>query len=182
VRGHVNVLAGDVSGRRSNLRAMRHTDLLAPSEAELRDATRMYDEGLPLVTWRLLEETRGKAAIITMGADGLLGFSRLPKPEGQPGSWQTRLKGEHVPALCPLAVDPLGCGDALLAAATLSLLAGGSMLAASFIGACAAGTQVQRLGNTAVSATDLRQMITRVHGAHLAYAAPEVVEGRRAVG
>ena len=179
VRRRVGVLAGDVSGRRSNLRAMRHTDLLAPSEAELRDAMRMYDEGLPLVTWKLLEENYGKSAIVTMGADGLVAFARLPQAVESGEGWQSRLKGEHVPALCPLAVDPLGCGDALLSAATLALLCGGSMLSAGFLGACAAATQVQRLGNTAVSATDLRQMASRVHGAHLAFTPPEVVDGRR---
>jgi hypothetical protein len=36
---------------------MRGMDLLCPSESEVRDTFRLHGEGLPMVTWRLLEET-----------------------------------------------------------------------------------------------------------------------------
>jgi len=181
LRPRVGVLSGDVSGRRSNLRAMRGLDLVCPSEAELRDSLRLYGEGLSLVTWNLLKETGTRSAIVTMGADGLIAFDRLPESDvrvGDAGAWQTRLSAEHVPALCPMALDPLGCGDSLLSAATLALAAGGSILQAAFLGACAAGSQVQRLGNIPISTTDLRQMVARVHGAHLVYAPSELIETR----
>lgn len=178
LRKHVNILAGDVSGRRSSLRAMRGMDLLCPSESELRDAMRLYGEGLPLVAWNLMQETKTRSTIVTMGADGLIGFARLPEPAAGSDSWQSRLKGEHVPALCPLALDPLGCGDALLSTATLALACGSSLVQASFLGACAAGIEVERLGNIPVAAIDLRRMFARVHGAHLTYAAPEVIASR----
>lgn len=181
VRPHAQVLSGDVSGKRSSLRSMIGMDLLCPSESELRESYRNFGEGLPLVTWNLLEETRAKAAIITMGADGLIAFDRLDGrgDDGEQGeTWRTRLRGEHVPAMCPVALDPLGCGDAMLTTATLALAAGGSMLAAGFLGACAAGLEVQRLGNIPVSAPELRQMITRIHTAQLAYTGAEVIEAR----
>jgi len=181
LRQSVGVLAGDVSGRRSSLRAMRGMDLVCPSETELRDSVRLYGEGLSLVAWKLMEETGSRRALVTMGADGLIAFDRLPENAAHsagPGGWQTRLSAEHVPALCPLALDPLGCGDSLLSAATLALAAGGSSLQAAFLGACAAGSQVQRLGNIPISATDLRQMVSRVHGAHLVYQPSEVIETR----
>lgn len=185
LRARVGVLSGDVSGRRSSLGAMRGMDLVCPSEAELRDSLRLYGEGLSLVAWKHLEATGTRGAIVTMGADGLIAFDRLPEgaAHGAGGTWQTRLTAEHVPALCPLAIDPLGCGDSLLAAATGALAAGGTMLQAAFLGACAAGTQVQRLGNIPVSSTDLRQMVARVHGAHMVYQPSEVIDTRRvAVG
>jgi rfaE bifunctional protein nucleotidyltransferase chain/domain len=174
LRDSTDVLAGDVSGKRSSLTAMRAMDLVCPSESELRDATRLFADGLPAVAWRLLESIAGGAAIVTLGADGLIAFERLPEQQGE--GWVTRLKAEHVPALCPLAVDPLGCGDALLAAATLTLASGGSMLAAAFLGSCAAGVQVQRLGNLAVGAADLRGMVARIHASHLTYAGAEVLD------
>ncbi len=181
LRPRVGVLSGDVSGRRSNLRSMRGMDLVCPSEAELRDSQRLYGEGLSLVAWNLLKETNTRSAIVTMGADGLIAFDRLAEGDehgAAAGAWQTRLSAEHVPALCPLAVDPLGCGDSLLAAATLALAAGGSILQGAFLGACAAGSQVQRLGNIPISTTDLRQMVSRVHAAHLVYAPSELIETR----
>lgn len=177
VRPHTQVLSGDVSGKRSSLRSMTGMDLVCPSESELREAYRNFGEGLPLVTWNLLEETRAKAAIVTMGADGLIAFDRLDGGAAD-SAWRTRLRGEHVPAMCPVALDPLGCGDAMLTAATLALAAGGSMLAAGFLGACAAGLEVQRLGNIPISAPELRQMISRIHSAQLAYAGAEVIESR----
>jgi rfaE bifunctional protein nucleotidyltransferase chain/domain len=178
VRPLVKVLSGDVSGRRSNLTAFRDMDLLCPSESELRDATRRHGEGLPAVAWQFMEESKTKSLITTMGAEGLIAFDRLPGGPAENGRWDPRLRSEHVPALCPLAIDPLGCGDSLLAAATMALASGGTLLQAAFLGAAAAGCQVQRLGNTPVSATDLRRTATRVHGAHLTYAAADVIDTR----
>lgn len=186
LREHVGILSGDVSGRRSSLSAMRSMDLLCPSEAEVRDTFRLHAEGLPLVAWRLLEETDSRRAIVTMGPEGLIAFDRLagvPESDGRSEAWLTRLKAEHVPALSPFALDPLGCGDSLLTTATLALASGGSLLAAAFLGACAASCQAQRIGNVPISATDVRQTVVRMHNAHLTYATPEVIHapGRAAL-
>lgn len=177
LRRRCGVLTADVSGRRSNLRAMRGLDLACPSESELRDAYRQFDEGLPAVTWRLLRETRSRAALVSLGADGLIAFERLPEADRNESSWERRVRGEHVPALAPAAVDPLGCGDALLATATLALAAGAPLIAAAFLGSVAAAVEVQRLGNVPVSAMDVRQGVARVHAARLA-CAPGLLESR----
>jgi rfaE bifunctional protein kinase chain/domain/rfaE bifunctional protein nucleotidyltransferase chain/domain len=173
------VLTGDVSGRRSNLRAMQGMDLLCPSESELREAFGAFDRGLPTVTWQLLEETRSKAAVVTMGPEGLIAFDPLPGAERlEERSFASRLRAQHVPALSPFAIDPLGCGDSLISAATLALAGGGSLLAAAFLGSAAAAVEAQRLGNIPISATDLRQSIVRMQSAHMAFAPAEVVNSR----
>jgi len=183
LRPHVKVMSGDVSGRRSLLRCMMQMDLLCPSESEARESMRMFDESLPSVVWQMLQATGSKSAIVTMGPEGLVAFDRLPAPEGggEVDEFRSRVKGEHVPALVGHAVDPLGCGDSLLAAATLTLCAGGSLLAAGFLGAIAAAAQAGRMGNSVISGTDLRHGVVRVHASHLTYAAPEVVASRGAV-
>ena len=173
MRPKTKVLVGDVSGRKSSLRAFRRMDLLSPSESELRDAMQTHTDGLPAVVWRMLEETWSNASLVTLGADGLIAFDRLALQEPSAG-WATRLRAEHIPALCPVAVDPLGCGDSLLTVAALGLASGGSMLASAFLGACAAATQVQRLGNIPITSTDLRHQIVRVHSAHLTFAASDL--------
>lgn len=183
LRKRVGVMSGDVSGRRSHLRSMRRMDLLCPSESELREAYRSFDEGLPTVVWELLRDTASARAIVTMGADGLIAFDRLPDADVPPPSnggdgFKSRLRGEHVPALCGHAVDPLGCGDALLATATLTLCAGGDLLGAAFLGSVAAAAQAQRLGNAVISATDLRHGVVRAHSSHLAYTPPEATRTR----
>jgi sugar/nucleoside kinase (ribokinase family) len=157
---------------------MHSMDLLCPSESELREAYGAFDLGMPTVTWQMLQETRSRAAIITMGSEGLIAFSPLAVPDAQTDSFASRLKAEHVPALSPYAIDPLGCGDSLISAATLALAGGGSLLAAAFLGAAAAAIQAQRIGNIPVSAPDLRQTIVRIGSAHIAFAPAEVVNSR----
>src|SRR5206468_3335965 len=109
LRPIVPTMTGDVSGRRSNLLAMRTMDLLCPSEPEIRDALHDYDEGLSSVVWRVLHNTDSRSAIVTLGADGLIAFDRAigtAKVNGD--GWQTPLRAQHVPAMSPYAVDQLG--------------------------------------------------------------------------
>ena len=183
LRPRVGVLAGDVSGRRHGLRAMRGLDLVCPSEDEVRQAYSLHSEALPNVAWRMLEETRTKAALITMGAEGLVAFE--PIPEARTGTsagpaparddpFRSRVSGEHVPALSPHAIDPLGCGDALVTTATLALAAGAGVTPAAILGAAAAATHGQRLGNPALEPSDIRRTLLRIAGARLAYTGAEV--------
>jgi len=174
-RGKARVVSGDVSGKRASLMEMRGIDLVCPSEDELRDATRNHGDGLPAVTWELLKETGVRSAIITLGAEGQIGFERLTTTAGGgDAGWKTRLRGEHVPALSPHAVDALGCGDALLTTATLALARGGTMLAATFLGAAAASVEARRVGNIPITGADLRREVARVQTARLALATPEL--------
>jgi rfaE bifunctional protein nucleotidyltransferase chain/domain len=181
LRPVTRIMTGDVSGRRSNLRFMVGMDLLCPSESELRDAFSSHHDALPSAAWRLLGETDAKAALITMGSEGLVSFQPSATTAPTADGFVSRVTSEHVPALCAHAVDALGCGDALLSAATLTLASGGSLLAAAFLGSVAAATQTQRLGNTVVSAPDLRHGVARIHTSHLTYATPESVEAHNGV-
>jgi len=168
VRRRVRILAGDVSGRRSNLTHFRAADILCPSESELRDATHDHASGLSAVAWELLSQTGSAGAIVTMGAEGLIAFDRLPDDEHGGADWRSHLVGEHVPALCPAPIDALGCGDAMLAVATLGLTAGSSLAHSAVLGAVAAAQQARRLGNIVINAAELRTGMDRLCDAHLA--------------
>lgn len=163
-------IAGDVSGRRADLAAMRGFDLLTPSEHELRAATHRFDEALPMVVAQMLCGSSMGRMIVTMGAEGAIGFEPLDASAVEGDAFATALKAEHVPSLAPAAVDALGCGDSLLATATLALVSGGSMRAAAFLGSVAAAVQARRFGNIPVSATDLRRTVAGLHRANLAFA------------
>jgi rfaE bifunctional protein kinase chain/domain/rfaE bifunctional protein nucleotidyltransferase chain/domain len=169
LRPRVNLLVGDVSGRRSDLLAMSEMDLLCPSEVELRDALHNYDEGLSAVAWHMLHETRSKAALVTLGDQGLIAFDQGPAEAAEPADWSSRLRAEHVPALAAHAVDPLGCGDSMLAAATLTLAAGGTLLLASVLGSIAAAAQGTKVGNTVIGAAELRRGLQRLRQAQLTW-------------
>ncbi len=172
LRGEVGVLAGDVSGKRSALLRMMGMDLICPTEVELRDAMGDYDASLNTVVWDFVARTGTRNTLVTIGADGLIAFDREDTGRGGGAvggadGWGGRLTAEHVPAVSAYAVDALGCGDALLAAATLTLSAGGSRVEAALIGSVAAGVQAARLGNRVVTARDLREGVRRVCGATL---------------
>ncbi|HXE51647.1 MAG TPA: PfkB family carbohydrate kinase [Tepidisphaeraceae bacterium] len=145
LRARVPVISADVSGRQSNLLRFREVDLLCPTEREVREAQHDFSSGLGAVVWNLLGATQARQAIITLGKQGLVTFDGTERP------LPPRLQGEYLPALAPQAIDALGCGDALLATATLVLAAGGSLTAAAFLGAVAAAIEVQEIGNQPVS-------------------------------
>ncbi len=172
LRPIVPLMVGDVSGRRASLLAMREMDLICPSEPEIRDALHDYDEGLSSVVWRVLDHTRSTAAIATLGEEGLIAFNRVADSNVNLNHWQTRLIAQHVPALAPNAVDALGCGDALLAAATLTMASASqknALALAALLGSVAAASQAQRLGNAVIGAADLRRGIRRLCNAQLTY-------------
>ena len=151
VRTGAATLVGTGIGPRAGASAMRRLDAVCLSERELREAVRQFDEGLPAATWRLLRQTGGRAAFITMDGEGLVAMERLggadaprrpgapdaprrpgapdaPRPAepdtdvaGASDSWPSRLRSEHVPALDPTPVDTLGAPGAMTVATALSL-------------------------------------------------------------
>lgn len=150
LRKRVPVLTADVRGRPGNLLRFKDVDLLCPSEREARAAQHNLDGGLGAVAWDLLNATGARQAIVTLGKQGLVTFDRGERPaDGQ------RLRSEYIPALTAHPVDPLGCGDALLATATLALAAGGSLQAAAFLGSIAAAIEVRQIGNQPIDADQL---------------------------
>jgi rfaE bifunctional protein kinase chain/domain len=152
LRQTVPILTADVSGRQSNLLRFRGVDLLCPTEREVREAQHDFSTGLGAVVWNLLNHTAARSAIITMGKQGLITFEQNDRsPE--------RLKSEYVPALAHHAIDPLGCGDALLATASLVLAAGGSLQAAAFLGSIASAIEVQELGNQPITSSLLIEQL-----------------------
>jgi sugar/nucleoside kinase (ribokinase family) len=66
------------------------------------------------------------------------------------------LRSEYLPTLAAHAVDPLGAGDAFLSAATLALASGSTLPQAGYVGSAAAAVAVSRVGNEAVSTSQLQ--------------------------
>ncbi|UCD75421.1 MAG: adenylyltransferase/cytidyltransferase family protein [Phycisphaerales bacterium] len=171
LRPLTGLLVGDASGRRSSLPAMREMDLIAPTELEMRAALHQFDEGLSSVVWNLLCRTESRAAVVTLGEEGLIVFDRREGEQANGGDWASRLTAEHVPSFAANVVDQLGCGDVLTATATLSLLVGASLPMAAMLGSVAAAAEGQKLGNAIIGAADLRRGVQRLIGAQLTYQA-----------
>lgn len=159
LRHNVPILTADVSGGRGNLLNFQHVDLLCPTEMEVRAMLNDYDSGLSAVAWKLLDRTQARHLVITMEKRGLVVFDRASQVRGTP-EWSGRLRSEALPSFGTVAVDRLGCGDALLAASTLALAAGAPLLQAAYLGNAAAAIELAMLGNYPVDAARLRTWIS----------------------
>ncbi len=157
LRARVPVLTADVSGRQTNLLRFQDVDLLCPTEREARESLHDFSNGLGAVVSHLLQSTRARQALITLGKQGCAAFD-WPAENAEQSEY--RLRSEYLPALPARPIDSLGCGDALLAAASLTLAVGGSLPAAALLGSISAAIEVSTLGNVAVTA---EQMINAIH-------------------
>ncbi len=146
LRQNVKILSADVSGGRANLLNFCNIDLLCPTELEVRAMLNDYDAGLSSVAWQLLERTQARHLFVTLEKRGMVVFERASQDRTTAG-WSGRLKSEQLPSFADYALDRLGCGDALLAAATLSLTAGTPLMQAAYLGNAAAAIEIARLGN-----------------------------------
>ena len=156
LRPRVPVLAADVSGKQGNLLRFKDVDLLCPTEREVREAQHDFASGLGAVVWNLLNATRRPAGDRHARQAGA-GHVR-PRRTAPPTTGCAASTSPPCPTAC---VDPLGCGDALLATASLALAAGGSLQAAAFLGSIAAAVEVQQVGNQPV---DAEQILAQLHG------------------
>jgi rfaE bifunctional protein kinase chain/domain/rfaE bifunctional protein nucleotidyltransferase chain/domain len=156
LRQTVPIITADVSGKQATLTRFKDVDLLCPTEREVRETLQDFSSGLGAVVSRLMQRTNARHALVTMGKQGLVSF-RWPQSNAAESNY--RLKSDYVPALSAHSVDPLGCGDALLAVASLALAAGAGIEAAAYLGAMAAGIEVRKLGNIPISADELMQTI-----------------------
>lgn len=153
------IIAADVSGPRAQLLQFMNADLLCPTERELRTALHDYGRGLASVAWDAMEKTQARRMITTLGKRGVVTFDRQTQNKDQP-EWRGRLRSEYLPSLADQTVDPLGCGDALLATATLALTAGANLMQASYLGTAAAAIEIGRMGNVPVDAGALRRWLS----------------------
>ncbi len=152
------IVTADISGPRGNLLQFTNTTALCPTERELRSVLHDFESGLSNVAWKAMNQTRSAHMIVTMGSKGLVVFDRQSQTASDP-RWRSRLHSEYLPTLAERVVDPLGAGDALLAAMTLSMAAGSGLMQAAYLGAAAAAIEVGRLGNVPVDAGSLHRWL-----------------------
>jgi rfaE bifunctional protein kinase chain/domain len=158
VRHNAGIVSADVSSGRNSLVDFRNVDLLCPTEREARATLNDADSGLSSIAWALLARTNARHLFITLEKRGLVVFDRRSQDRASP-EWSARLRSEQVPAMAEHAVDLLGCGDALLAAATMSLAAGADLMHAAYLGSAAAAIEAATAGNHPVDHGGLREWL-----------------------
>jgi len=158
LRHNVRIITADVSGGRASLLEFHNVDLLCPTEREARAALNDFDCGLSAVAWNVLNQTQARHIFITLEKRGLVVFDRRSQRRESP-EWLARLNSEQLPAFADFGVDSLGCGDALLAASTLSLAAGAELIKAAYLGNAAAAMEATTPGNYPIEVARLREWL-----------------------
>lgn len=134
------------SSQLGDIARFKNTTLLTPTEHEARLALRDQASGVAQIGHRLLEDTNGSVAFITLGPEGILVVTH-----DVDGSDDT----DRLPAFNLNPVDVAGAGDSMLVAGAMTLAAGGTPWQAGFMGSVAAGIQTSRVGNVPIRAVEI---------------------------
>ena len=97
--------------------------LICPTEREARIALSNHDDGIEYISNLIIEKTESDNLILKMGADGFITYSRQEDGE--------MFARQHFPALTVNPVDVTGAGDALIAALTVGVTQGFSLMPSS---------------------------------------------------
>jgi len=148
--GALRVADSQVSNRWGNILEFTDFDLLTPNEREARFALGDQDTIVRPLALRLFQQARCRHLILKLGERGTLTY-RHPGPE--PRDFFT------LDTFVDHLVDPIGAGDALLAYASLALVATGNIVVASILGSIAAAVACQRNGNLPVSPQEVSEKV-----------------------
>ena len=110
------------------------------------DNLRPISESMKEVGEILMKSIAGKAVIITRGKEGMSIFTNSEKPQ-------------HVPTFARSVFDVTGAGDTVIAALTIGLASGLSVLQAGMIANFAAGIVVGKAGCVTTSTAEVREYI-----------------------
>lgn len=142
VPGTFRVADSQVASRWGNILDFKGFDLITPNEREARFALADQDTGVRPLAARLHSEAECRVLVLKLGDRGLL----------------TCRPGDYVYVIDTFServVDPVGAGDALLAYATLAMVADGSDVVASILGSFAAAQECEVEGNLPVKPEEI---------------------------
>ena len=147
------VADSQVASRWGNILEFQDFDLITPNEREARFALGDQDSTIRPLGSELYARAHCKTLMLKMGDRGMITF-RNASPETR--NFFT------LESFADQAVDPVGAGDALLAYATLALMATGNEAIASILGAVAASVECELDGNIPVTPQAVSRKIDTV--------------------
>jgi rfaE bifunctional protein kinase chain/domain len=149
------MIFGDLqcSSQVGNVAKFRNFDLICPTEREARIAIGTQDEGIEWIANTLMSQTNSKNLVMKLGGGGFIAY------ESETDGFVQR---QHFPALNVNPVDVSGAGDSLLAALSVGLCSGATLMQSSAIGAGMASLSVQQVGNIPVSNQQLKNYLNQI--------------------
>ncbi len=148
------VADSQVASRWGNITDFQGFDLITPNEREARFALGDQDSGIRPLAAELYDAARCKTLILKLGERGVLTCRH--------GDHQALDSFFVVDSFVDRLVDGVGAGDALLAYATLCMLATKSEVIATILGVMAAACECEKDGNVPVNAEDVHRKLDAV--------------------
>jgi cytidyltransferase-like protein len=148
------VADSQVASRWGNITEFVGFDLIAPNEREARFALGDQDATVGSLSTALLEACKCKTLILKLGDRGVFCARLFGNPmQADRGSIDSF--AYHIDSFAHHVVDAVGAGDALLAYATLAMLATDNEVVAGVLGSLAAACECEIDGNVPVKPEDV---------------------------
>ena len=151
--GAYRVADSQVASRWGNILDFKGFDLIAPNEREARFALGDQDSVVRPLGVELFRRAGCKTLMLKLGERGMITFRDRPATDAR--SFLT------IDSFAERTVDPVGAGDALLAYATLAMVATGNDVIASVLGSFAAAVECERDGNVPVTPADVLAVLDK---------------------
>ena len=148
------VADSQVASRWGNILDFQGFDLITPNEREARFALGDQDSVVRPLGVELFKSAACKTLILKLGDRGIMTFRDRPAADAR--------SFFNIDSFAERAIDPVGAGDALLAYATLAMVATRNEVIASILGSFAAGIECECDGNIPVSQKDMLAKIDKV--------------------
>jgi len=140
-----SVADSQVASRWGNILDFKGFDLITPNEREARFAMADQDTVIRPLSNQLYHAAECKFMILKVGSRGVIGCR--PQPPDTPDFKSFFV----IDSFAEHTVDSVGAGDAMLAYATLSMLAAKNEVVAAILGTLAAAIECEREGNVPVT-------------------------------
>ena len=144
-----------VASRWGNILDFSGFDLITPNEKEVRFALADQDSSIRPLASKLYTKSKCKTLIFKLGSKGILTLRRKMKKNDMRSFFV-------IDALEKNAIDPVGCGDALIAYASLALYVSKNSVIASIIGSVSASLMARINGNYPISKKNVREKIVTI--------------------
>jgi rfaE bifunctional protein kinase chain/domain len=153
------VADSQVASRWGNITEFENFDLITPNEREARFALGDQDSTVGALAGTLLEKTSCGLLLLKLGDRGIFAL-RSPKSSNPADS----IDRNHfsIDSFANNVVDAVGAGDALMAYATLAMLATRNEVIAAILGSMAAACECECDGNIPIKPSDVLNRIEQV--------------------
>lgn len=157
-KGIYKVADSQVASRWGNILDFKNFDLITPNEKELRFSLADQDTAIRPLASILFEKSNCKVLMLKLGERGLMTVRRKI-------SYNDMRSFFVMDAFEKNAVDPVGCGDALLSYAAISLYISKNPLIASILGSISAGLLCLINGNTPILKSNVEKKLIQIENA-----------------